>query len=955
MFDRAYFLHSSIASDHRIEHCVVISEKSQSSVNVAILFERSGIMATIGQDVGKVQFEIHESFTLELPLTWIAAINDYLVAFSVSHQLIISEIGPPMRRISLFDMRLTCAETPEPFCHFVISRSREYLVVTGRLDHAMIVRLSEPEHPEMNAVFFPGHEVLSVAPVSSAHDFIVLAVSPTGAKHFITFSAETHQVTKIEDADVDVCGFINTDDRFRTFIPMIRRDSVQIRSKDICSIPAGVDFCSDLVHGCFVARLTNDTMVALCNDPKAEATITELPPFRKMWLLPNRVLVTASANYVVCLPKFSTARANDWPVSFSTLVPVELPETPEVRDSVTFRGRVYVAGSSDVYEYKRRCKVHLDGPIADVPEDRARLFSLDGDRIVVSSAAGTRSLHGNAAPHPSSTVAMVPYGKKFVQVVSNCLIELNSGVQVTSDSRIVAAASNNQRFAFIDEDSQVTLFQVLLKQPIVAQFPQKHLTCLAVGDVFVAVGTNDSVLILDQTLGTVGEAGPFPAPCRTAVFRHKGRELLVSLDNGVVLRTLLDAERGFVGDFVPIFVGRRFLRLLSVRIDGNPIFMIDGRLTIYTDDGILKTSMPPFQSLVAAVRREEGSVGCMIYVLSDHALYSFSYSQLRSPQFYDKIEEAPNAIFVTTEDFLFVVARSSDSFRLLALPVQVSSEPLPGRVLLATGLRNRIVLLLSTSELRVFDFTDHVFRYCFATTLQFQPTQIAFYFKHLFIAFETALYIAFIDGDHLRFRPFILALPSPIKSLVVRGFIWAVFEDGRVATLLYEPSSARIEFLAVSHMCGIHAVFPVDDLSAFVRASDDLYFIRVRLDVFHGFPSREPRDYLELAMLRISNVATLCKAGDSVVYFTPTGGVGALIGINCSKRFWELKEIQCTVQRYYQKYIGFSIPPGRLPSRDLVDLDLLTSYRAFSVGEADSKLREDIFELALPEKMQLVL
>jgi hypothetical protein len=416
------------------------------------------------------------------------------------------------------------------------------------------------------------------------------------------------------------------------------------------------------------------------------------------------------------------------------------------------------------------------------------------------------------------------------------------------------------------------------------------------------------------------------------------------------MRISVQPGLGLANDVSIVYFGGKDVRLMSIAIEETPIMIVDDRLTLYRDGYLLKTSLTNFQSITSAPRREEEGQGCVIYVLMDHRVFSFPYSQLRFQHKYHRLCDAENPLFVRSHNFLFTVSQHDDCFQLFDLRARVASDPHPGRVVCSATSQNHIVLAVAGGEVLVFSYENRNFRHRFTTRLESAPTQLAFNFENLLVAFETSLRVAFLSDDRLRFHRCVLSLPSPITSFVGNEFVWAVFADGRLATLLYQQSADCIEFLAVSPPRSITHVFPIDDLSAAAVSPGLLSFFRIRAGTFHGARFPLARDYAEIGALPLSGVTALCRAGDCLVYFNDSGAAGGLVGLNCSVRFRALLALQRDVHRGYAAAVGFSVASNRLASPDFVDLDMLDSYRRFAVNEDEN--RSKIAEMTAGERMR---
>jgi signal transduction histidine kinase len=302
---------------------------------------------------------------------------------------------------------------------------------------------------------------------------------------------------------------------------------------------------------------------------------------------------------------------------------------------------------------------------------------------------------------------------------------------------------------------------------------------------------------------------------------------------------------------------------------------------------------------------------------------------------------------------LFAVSTDRDTFQLFEVLTGASTEPLPGRVRCSAAYDNHIVVALDTSAFLSFEYADRIFHHRFTAPLPSPPTQLAFYFKTLLLAFERSFRVATVTDTRLRYRHCVLALPSPIVSLASHGFIWAVFADGRLATLLYEPAADRIEFLAASPARTAALAFPIDDLSvAAVSPAGSISLLRIRPDTFRGVGRGEVRDYAEVGSLTPRGRVTAgARVGECVVYFADRGTVGGIVGLNCASKFRALMAVQREIKCAYAAAVGFSVDAGEASDADSIDLDLLDSWRRFApAGEEEEERRVRISELTGRER-----
>jgi hypothetical protein len=373
--------------------------------------------------------------------------------------------------------------------------------------------------------------------------------------------------------------------------------------------------------------------------------------------------------------------------------------------------------------------------------------------------------------------------------------------------------------------------------------------------------------------------------------------------------------------------------------------IIDDTLHVYTDDTIFRTSLTGFQAIAPALPRESNAHICSIYVLVNKDVFAFQSSQLKPGHSYRALIDARDPLVMKTDNFLFAVARHGDSFQLFDVPRRLSSVSFSGSVICAAASGSHIVVALTTSEIVFLVFENDIFDRRFTAPVESPPKQIAFYFQTLLIAFETSLRVAFVADGRLRYRHFVLAVPSPIASLVSNGFVWVIFADGRVATIVYEPTADQIQFLALSRHRRFTAVFPIDDLSAAVLRQDSVIFLRLKTDTFHGWRPSGVRDYAEIGALSLSAIATVCRIKNCIICFTTGGAAMGLMEMNSTAKFRTLLNLERTVRQNYQLVVSFSVNKGIQTSPGLVDLDILDSYRRLAVGEDTEDHKREIAEL----------
>jgi hypothetical protein len=929
---------------------------TQVLVDLLVVCHCRVMVASVFRDGSDMRFDIRQTILIESPLLWVTFINSYLLTLSDSNVLVISEISESLKRLSSLDLSTTVGSTPERFCHFMLSRSKAYLGMASKSDHAMIVSLLKPEEPTSRVVFFPGYTCHSLSIVNGKHDFIILATDSQNTKFYLTISGKRAELTKVERGEQQVLGFISIDDRLRVVVPVVCTNSVQVRSKSICPVPGEIAIYSALVGGTIVAQLKDKTIVALYNDPQSELEICDCVEYEKIWLLPNKVLVCSgydTPNLLICLPKPPQAKK---PVPLSQVPCQEEVVTPIIHECIVFRNEVYAASKDRVYKLSQISPIDLGEPVATIPHDDAILFVVDSENIIVSTADGTRLLSGELKIKTGRTLAVLQFVKSTIQVTENALVDLTDGREHPVDVPIVAAAGNGWLLLVADAAPKLTLFTRDLTHRQELSLMSEPVCALSLGDHYIAVGTDRSLYLLDFQLAPLPTELPIPSPCTSLCFRENGLGLLMSTQNGAVIRYRISPGLGLTDDISFVYFGRPGCRLLPMPRDDLSVLILDDRLCVYQCQHVLLTAVTDFSFFTTTIQRDSDPAARLLHVVIDHILYSFDHRQFKFQHGYHPVTAAVRPHLVATDDFLFAVSTFDNRFRIVDVIRGIESDVVCGSVMCSAGFKSQIAIVLATNEIHFFTY-DGQFTHTHSVQLENRPTQICYFYKLLLIAFPNSLRVADVTRKGITFRRTVLSLPVPVCRLVSHGFVWGIFEDGHVGTFLYNWNSNQVEFLSLAKFHRPIGIFPIDDLSAVVVDESGLLSIaRIRTEVAHGSVQNEGiRGYDIMGEMKSPmRVNCVCRRKDCLIYFTGKGEAKGLIAINCSARFKELLRLQKDVKESYPKVVGFSVAHNT--AQYAVDLDLLDAFQHFAQQGSvnDGGKHHSISQLVSRERLHFV-
>jgi splicing factor 3B subunit 3 len=168
-----------------------------------------------------------------------------------------------------------------------------------------------------------------------------------------------------------------------------------------------------------------------------------------------------------------------------------------------------------------------------------------------------------------------------------------------NDKTIVQAATNHRQVAIALSSGEIVYFELdntgQLNEHQERKEMHENITCLAIGDVpegrqrsrFLAVGLEDSTVRIlsldpDSCLESVSMQAAQGVPSSLCIIEmmdtgneigHGTQYLNIGLNNGLLMRTVLDTVNGQLSDTRTRFLGAKAVQLVKIKIHGTPAML----------------------------------------------------------------------------------------------------------------------------------------------------------------------------------------------------------------------------------------------------------------------------------------------------------------------------------------------------------------------------------------------
>jgi hypothetical protein len=798
----------------------------------------------------------------------------------------------------------------------------------------LVVNLSDLSAPRISILRFAEGDILwSIAP-NVDDSLIGLFESSAGQKSIARILPESMTIEK-GDAVVSpkIRDVIATDDKTAGFT-VISEDGFEIKPKSAYSIPSPIQVYSDVVNGLFACQLQTGVLMAFSAEPKAHLIIENCQVFSKMWILPNQVIVCSgksSANRLICLPKFAAGKNSK--KTISELCTLTIPITPIIRESVVFKNTLYCASDSAIYCFSRDC-VALERK-ENVDENFTEIFAVS-DAVIASCSNASVIIDGKANIVVNrKTICVIRFNRRVYQVFQNGMKEIDGTEGVEFEDDVVAAGSNGFRAVVVDSQNRLTIFTKTFaqKDETVLELTKK-VTLLCVCENIVVLGCEDVLLMFDYAMMVIGKEIPIPSPCTSICFLSKSQELLFTMANGAVCRCVWGFQT--ILDFSYIYFGGNGIRVTPIE-SGDSVMILDGRLIFYNEGRIVDSGVSDVMSCASFPLTDERMDQMIAVLTKRRELLKIRYDRFSGFYKYKLLCEEKRAVFIDTDEFLFVVGRGMDSFVFRELVGNIRSDEVRKVVTCCCGFNDFLVIGAASSELLFYRFVDRNFIEVLSVVLPSKPLQVSSFYLEVIVAVADRIMICSLKGDKAIFHRCVLPTPSPVQKFLKNGYVWAVFADKQVAAILYDVSRDDLCYVAVqkfSDLDGVSGIYAVDDLSVVICDGQGyMCLIRIPTANAHGYGCAcASADYEVLGRIRLrSPLTSLVRMRDLLVYFTAEGVAGGFTDFGGCSEFRYLQEVQANVRRKYAEFVGMSVKNREVLAEQLnvVDLDVLDAFTSF--------------------------
>ena len=968
MYSPTQFLHSTLVARDCVEDCVVL-ETRKNSVDILVFFAETAQIMTIVRNLKKdpLLYKVHQKFVMETPLRFAGLSKGRLVTVSRSNVVALSECSVSLKRISELDLSDTIPDGPENFEFFAISKSQEFLCVASRNDSVFLVSIGNDGQLNVSQVFVNGM-VVHLASGNRESEFELIVVKEGDVRTLTTLEAVKGTIYQSRIDRENITGYANCRDE-KAWNAIIHKRSIEMSNTNNIPIPSETDVYTDVVNQCFACQMKNQILFLLVVDQKAGLSVTDCPVFRKMWMLPNSVIIasTEDKTLLIGFPELTAKKLAKKNMKLSELPMAELPTTPVIIGAQTVNGKVIGMSEDHLYRITNVIDLELKRSKAKVQDESVELFMANPNVVLASTDGKTKVLDGKAKVSEETTLDLVRFNNRTLQVCPNGFRDLETEEDFPFENEIRLVSSNGFRLLILDNKNNLTLCTKDFDDQRATNLNDTRVNAIAMGMNFIAVGCDNNLFLMDLELLQLPRDFAVPSPCTSMCFRKKGTELFVSMQNGAIARYLLASGKGFIDDFSYICFGKPGLKIMSLDND-ETLFFVDNRLHIYDRRKIYATNLTDFDSISFCVANEDRS-GLVfnriaISVVKDGGLHTLLLDDSGLGVRFEPLTEiTDDTTLLPSDDLLFAVSQGEGEFSIYETETESQSGPLPGTVACTHAIKNRVFVATRDSELRCYELNPEAQSFTLVLSAQMSavPNHICHFDGHIILCFGNTVQLVGIRGTTFFFNRQCLKLPSPIRLLVQHIYLWVVFEDGTVGAMVYNSECEQLEFVGYERLERIKSIQPIDDLTVAVVNQDNyIKLLRIVSSVSHGFIHDRvfPRYEMPGTFRPMAPVTCVVRIRDIILIFMEDGTCSAVTGFACTANYRVLSRFQSDLRRDYAAFIGFSQPnPDCLAAqRNVVSLETFDAYQSLPLQRSieDAGRESYIYRLTCRERLRFL-
>jgi hypothetical protein len=495
-----------------------------------------------------------------------------------------------------------------------------------------------------------------------------------------------------------------------------------------------------------------------------------------------------------------------------------------------------------------------------------------------------------------------------------------------------------QEFTIDLEDALISAADISADFVAIACFDDSHST----GNIF----------LLSKALDGFGEEFVIPSPVTLLKFSSSGKEILSAAKNGTLLLWSVSRSYGFIFDMTYVFFASEPIHVVVLDKD-EFAFLADGKLFFVVAGRVISTALEDVSSICCR--------GSAIAYIKDGDVFVFNREVLdSSDRLIELISEDGIREIIEIEDIVF--ARTDNSIQMMDSFQCICRFDIDNIRLWKVRIRRSggfiVAIVSGEDELTVLRFLPDTGEFSVVATESLRQAifSMDIYEQYFALGFSNTFKLARASDGGIEFQKAVLTTPCPITQIAVRNdLIWTARADSVVSVYKYDSIGDYFELCCSRLFCyAITIVKPFDDLSAVIAFDGGLLaFVAIPkpavLGLLRHFAGAVPSFAFLARFPAASTIADLIISGNSFIYSTVDGVIGAFVPMTSRRDATTLIFLHMRARQFYQEKVGLFRETLRTLSsiEDVVDWDLLEPYACMDHAEPVPPLLAQIWTDAM--------
>ena len=927
------FVHSTLSPQHRLKHCVLLSQKLKKSFDALLVYEKFVDILSVEECESGFEFKLFQTIPIETPLLWIESLGDFILSFTSNFQFLISRYDSSMSRVASLDMSFLEEDGLSQLSYFLLSNSKHYFFVSGKTDHFYIIKIDDFQNLETRPFYMDSAEILDVTVANEPNCFVLyvrMNISDGGSKtFFIIFNAETLSVVREEMPPEDFIGFIQSTDSSKTTGGVIKKNLIEIAPKLSNPISSPIQLYSKIESGIFVCQLQSNELLVTEVDTKTITTISEAPKFDQIYVLPGKIALCCNEENNMFIGLHTIKRLSRRPQSTAKQVPFkslevlfEIKKNPISIQNIIYQypkdpsedGNLILSSNDMIYSLKNEFHIETEKAQCKV-DDSSTLFAPVPDVIMSSTNTETKLLYGEVEISKKPTIAVLYVFSKHVQVCPNEIFEIDGEVlyKTASNKKIKFATGYGSRLLLALENGHVLLFHATFNDKTQIVFDDFHLATMC--KLYIALCDQNTVFLYDFEFNQFADY-TFPSTISSMIFCNDGRELFVALHCGAIVRISENSVNYlFTLNPDPVFLTLKSYEKFLLIFDQE-----ESILYVYDDSRLIKTDIKDVDSIFASYSYdEELDAELNICFTKRKKQYSVVFPVHEYTTFYqcEKIKEIQNPIFFQFKDSITKTLFAFTEFNKLTTIINYDTKEeyfqIPDSVSCFTTCQ-KLLFVGFNRQIIALEYEKSKLEHIYTLQLDQKPLFLSSFYSMIAIGFQNEIKIAEIkcelhDEIDIHINDITLSLKAPLKSLITNGLTWAILENSTILTLTFNQKLDQFEILALGEYSNLEKFCIVDNYT--IAAVKDLHiilFIRMPEKRINPVDNKTPPSFEIVGKFDArEEITSLQMVGEALIYATCDGTIHSLTVCNQFSKFRAMLEYQIKLQTEIHKLFALSV------------------------------------------------